>query len=156
MRTSDRLQAVLLDAGAWTAAALLGVVCLVVLRFALAEPRLAADRAAIPEAGSRGLRLAVFETSSCGWCRRFRSEAAPAYAASSRNTEAPLVFFDASRRHAGLRLAGPVTSVPTFVLLDGDHVEVDRVRGYPGSSERFLAAADRLMMAAARGERRGR
>ncbi len=101
-----------------------------------------------------GMTLLMVETETCSWCKRFHRDVAPGY------RDGPYVARAALRtirlgEHArqGYRLAGAVTSVPTFILLDSQGVEVDRIRGYPGPGQAFYGAMDRLLAKADRGER---
>jgi hypothetical protein len=57
---------------------------------------------------------------------------------------------------SGYRFAGAIRSVPTFVLVDASGIEIDRVRGYPGSGSLFCSAIDRMLAKADRGERAAR
>lgn len=95
--------------------------------------------------------LVMFETESCGWCRKFHREAAPAYATSSYAARAPLrTLHVATQDQDGYRLKGAVRTVPTFVMINREGVEVGRIRGYPGSGEAFMGLVAPLVAKAER------
>lgn len=97
-------------------------------------------------ASGDGLTLVVFETESCPWCKRFRRETATDYERSSRAGRAPLRYLHVSaQRDSGYRLKSNVRSVPTFVLIGSDGAEIDRIVGYPGGGDVFMAAVDRML-----------
>lgn len=89
------------------------------------------------EAGSAeslptGVELIAFEAPGCGYCPVFRRDVAPSYAGSRAGKTAPLRFVDINDPAvANLKLAGPVTMVPTLVLVR-DGVEIGRIAGYVG------------------------
>ncbi len=86
------------------------------------------DTAAIPT----GVELIAFEASGCIYCPVFRRDVAPTYAASRAGKAAPLRFIDVNDTAAdALKLSGPVTIVPTLVLVR-DGVEIGRISGYVG------------------------
>jgi hypothetical protein len=62
----------------------------------------------------------------------FRRDVAPSYAGSLAGKTAPLRFVDINdRTMESLKLASPVTVVPTLVLVR-DGVEIGRIAGYVG------------------------
>lgn len=82
---------------------------------------------------ARAAELVMFEEPGCVWCARWHAEIGPGYAASEEGQRAPL------RRHdirlgtpPGVQLERPVTSTPTFVLVDAGE-EKGRITGYPGA-----------------------
>ena len=102
------------------------------------------------------MTLLVVETSSCGWCKRFRKDVAPGYPDSGYARRAPIRYLDYNAvAGSGYRLGGDIRGVPTFILVDREGVEIDRYRGYPGGPERFYPAIDNLLDAAASGRRAG-
>jgi thiol-disulfide isomerase/thioredoxin len=90
--------------------------------------------------------LLVIETESCSWCRRFRRDVAPKYVNSSYESRAPLRYVHRDeQRQSGYRLKSSVSAVPTFVLVDTQGIEVDRLRGYPGGGAKFFSAVDHML-----------
>lgn len=86
-------------------------------------------------------RLVVFETASCGYCRRFRRTIAPAYANSNYQALAPLTYVrPGSHESQVFKLQKGIWSVPTFVLVDVNRREIARMQGLPSQDEfyRFL------------------
>jgi hypothetical protein len=76
------------------------------------------------------MELVVFEHPDCTSCPIFRSRIAPQYRQSRHESEAPLRFVDVTGPEAdGLRLASPITMVPTAVVMK-DGREFDRIAGY--------------------------
>jgi len=91
-------------------------------------------------------KLVVVETESCGWCRRFRRDVEPGYGQTVYAAQAPLHFVLArDLTSTGYQVRSPVRAVPTFILVDRQGREVDRLRGYPGGAAPFYAALDRLL-----------
>ena len=77
--------------------------------------------------------LVMFDQRGCYWCQRWNAEVAPAYSRSAEGRIAPLRRVDIrAQRTAGIALASPVTTTPTFVLVDHGR-EVGRITGYPGA-----------------------
>ena len=77
--------------------------------------------------------LLMFELQGCPWCRLWRSEVGPAYPKSVEGQRAPLRTVDIKGPPPeGVVLEKPVTSAPTFVLVE-DGREVGRITGYPGA-----------------------
>lgn len=91
--------------------------------------------------------LVVFESASCGWCRRFRDNVAPDYERSHLESRAPLRYVDVGeQRQSGYRIrGGRITATPTFVLVDSSGTEVDRLRGLPGGRGEFIPAVERML-----------
>jgi thioredoxin-related protein len=92
--------------------------------------------------------LLVFESASCVWCRRFRTNVAPHYERSHLETLAPLKYVDlgaASRTSAGYRLSGRIMATPTFVLVDRSGREIERLRGLPGDRDEFMLVVERML-----------
>jgi hypothetical protein len=79
-----------------------------------------------------GVELIAFEAPGCRYCPVFRRDVAPSYAASRAGMTAPLRYIDINDASASsLKLASPVTMVPTLVLVR-DGVEIGRIPGYVG------------------------
>ncbi len=90
--------------------------------------------------------LLVIESQSCGWCRRFRANVAPAYEQSRFDRLAPLKYLDVgTQRRSGYRLKSYATAVPTFVLVDAGGQEVARLRGLNGGPAQFLPAVEGML-----------
>ena len=91
--------------------------------------------------------LVVFESASCGWCRRFRESVAPDYERSHLDSRAPLKYVDVgAQRQSGYRLkSGRISATPTFVLVDRQGAEIDRLRGLPGGRGEFIPAVERML-----------
>lgn len=106
----------------------------------------AADADAIPPPTSETATLLVVETESCGWCKRFRRDVAPTYPESGYAHRAPLRFVLLQDLNStGYRMTSSVRAVPTFILIDREGREVDRLRGYPGGGKAFYGALDRML-----------
>lgn len=114
----------------WTSSALPR--CLVLgltAALAPAASRAAPDRDSLP---GTGFELIAFEAPGCNYCPIFRRDVVPSYAATRAGKAAPLRFIDVNDRAADqLQLSGPVTMVPTVVLVR-DGVEIGRINGYFG------------------------
>ena len=94
-----------------------------------AAPDLSTDPGSPPVTG---IELIAFEADGCNYCPVFRRDVAPSYAASRTGKMAPLRFVDVNdETAASLKLASPVTMVPTVVLVR-DGVEITRINGYVG------------------------
>lgn len=79
-----------------------------------------------------GVELIAFEAPGCRYCPVFRRDVAPSYATSHAGMTAPLRYVDINDASASsLKLASPVTMVPTLVLVR-DGVEIGRIPGYVG------------------------
>jgi thioredoxin-related protein len=106
-----------------------------------ADGKAAADATAVVAVRTSKLEFVVFETANCIYCSLFRRDVVPAYEASQRSDKPPMRFVDALGSEADkLRLAGPVTQVPTLVLVR-DGVEIDRLSGYTAPETFFQAIA---------------
>ncbi len=100
----------------------------------------------VPAPKSHTLTLLLVETETCGWCKRFRRDVMPTYGDSVQAMRAPLRTVDLRDLPAqGYRLKASVKAVPTFILVDRNGQELDRVRGYPGSGRPFYDAVDRML-----------
>jgi len=74
--------------------------------------------------------LIVIEKSGCFYCRLFRRDVGPAYAATPRAREVPMHYLDLEAAKARqLALARPIDVLPTVVLLRNGR-EVERIAGY--------------------------
>jgi hypothetical protein len=97
-------------------------------------------RAAPDMAPPRGatVEVIVIEAEGCRYCEVFRRDVWPAYVTSPRAHDAPMRFLDINDEAAEhLRLAGPVTLVPTVVVVR-DGAEVGRIAGYVGPENFFI------------------
>jgi thioredoxin-related protein len=84
--------------------------------------------------GSARMELVIFEHPDCTYCQVFRARVVPRYMNSDHANEAPLRFIDIATTGAntgarGVTLNGPITMVPTAVLVKQGR-EVDRIPGY--------------------------
>lgn len=105
-----------------------------------------AARDLISAPSSADAELIVIEVEGCLYCKVFRRDVLPGYLASPRSKEAPIRFVDYNTQTAAdLPLHGPVTIVPTFVMIK-DNREVGRLPGYVGRSE-FLRAVTHMLSA---------
>ena len=88
--------------------------------------------------------LLMFELKGCPWCVVWRREIGPIYPLSAEGLRAPLRIVDIKAPVPdGLVLDKPVTSSPTFVLVE-DGREVGRITGYPGA-DFFWGELDELL-----------
>lgn len=79
---------------------------------------------------SATMELVIFEHPDCIYCQVFRARVVPRYLNSDHASEAPLRFVDiANGGTRGVTLNGPITMVPTAVLIKQGR-EVDRIPGY--------------------------
>jgi hypothetical protein len=100
----------------------------------------------VPAPKSNSLTLLVVETDQCGWCKRFRRDVLPTYGESPQALRAPLKSVQLHELpQRGYRLAATVRSVPTFILIDRNGNEIDRIAGYPGAGRAFYTAIDRML-----------
>ncbi len=82
---------------------------------------------------AEGLRLLMLERPGCHYCVVFKRDIAPIYHRAEEGLLAPLVHADL--RHdlpEGITLTSRAHVTPTFILLDADGQEVERLTGYPG------------------------
>mgnify|MGYP002712403370 FL=1 len=80
----------------------------------------------------------------CPYCRRFRAEILPGYAAHPQGRAAPLREVDIDGPYPnGLALDRRPQLTPTFILLD-DGREVARIEGYPGKDAFWPMLGDML------------
>ena len=92
----------------------------------------------------RAAELLMFELQGCPWCVKWHREIGPGYPVSAEGLRAPLRIVDIKAPLPdGLALDQPVTSSPTFVLVDEGR-EVGRITGYPGA-EFFWGLLDALL-----------
>jgi len=95
-------------------------------------------------ASDGGVQLIVLEVKDCFACDLVRQHIQPAYARSPQSREVPLRYIDLNAVDAeSLGLAGPVTIVPTIVLMR-DGQEVSRIAGYTGPAIFFEAVEHML------------
>ncbi len=95
-------------------------------------------------AADGGVQLIVLEVKDCFACDLVRQHIQPAYARSPQSREVPLRYIDLNAVDAeSLGLAGPVTIVPTIVLMR-DGQEVSRIAGYTGPAIFFEAVEHML------------
>lgn len=103
-----------------------------------------AARDLISAPSSADAELIVIEVEGCVYCKVFRRDVLPGYLASQRSKEVPIRFIDYNTQAAAdLPLNGPVTIVPTFVMMK-DNREVGRLPGYVGRNEFFKAVTHML------------
>ena len=96
---------------------------LVVFLLALMPGALAAD----------GLRLLMVERPGCYYCVVFKRDVAPIYEKAEEGRLAPLVHYDLRNPLPDdITLTSRAHVTPTFILLDADGQELDRLTGYPG------------------------
>ncbi len=82
--------------------------------------------------GARNVELLMFDDPGCPWCRKWRAEVGPGYAASPEGRRAPLrTVMLRDGRPAGITLDSAIRASPTFVLVQ-DGREVGRITGYGG------------------------
>lgn len=140
--TADEAQELILNGAPWLAGATL---CLAGAVY-FAELLPASERPLPPRTASSTATLVVVETESCGWCRRFRRDVEPGYGQTAYAAQAPLHFVLArDLTSTGYQVKSPVRAVPTFILVDRQGREIDRLRGYPGGAAPFYAALDGLL-----------
>jgi thioredoxin-related protein len=90
------------------------------------------------------LEIVVIEERDCLYCRLFRRDLFPAYAAPPRAREVPMRFLDAGELAASrLTLKSAVDVVPTILVL-ADGAEIGRVPGY-ATREIFFRAINALL-----------
>jgi thioredoxin-related protein len=74
--------------------------------------------------------LIVIEKAECFYCRLFRRDVGPAYAATPRARDVPMHYLDLEAAKARqLALARPIEVLPTVVLLQNGR-EIERIAGY--------------------------
>ncbi|WP_333832875.1 hypothetical protein [Rubrimonas sp.] len=97
-----------------------------------APPMLRAEGPQDIAAPDGGLRLVMIEREGCVWCKRWKAEIGPIYAATEEGRRAPLRIVDVTRGWpAELAAYAPERMTPSFLLLRGTE-EIGRIRGYPG------------------------
>jgi thiol-disulfide isomerase/thioredoxin len=77
---------------------------------------------------AQALDLVMFSASWCLPCQRFKAEVLPYYYRTSLGRLVPITVFYGTD-NIGFSLSGPVSSLPTFVLVENGH-EVARFYGY--------------------------
>lgn len=128
-----------------TALGLLVAFVVLAAGFALSREEEAVTATSLPPVSDRAT-LVVVESASCGWCRRFRENVAPEYERSHLESRAPLRYIDVgAQRQSGYRLKSRVTATPTFILVNREGSEVDRLRGLPGGRDAFLPAIEQML-----------
>lgn len=89
--------------------------------------------------------LIVVEQAGCVYCARFDAEIAPVWPKTDEGRRAPLRRVDL---HAAwpedLSAVGKPTLTPTFILVDNEGREVDRLVGYPGDEHFWFLAGGLL------------
>ena len=89
-------------------------------------------------------QLVMYEEAGCVWCARWHAEVGPGYPHSEEGRAAPLRRVDLrAGGPSGVKLTRPVTSTPTFVLVENGE-ERDRLVGYPGA-EFFYPLLSRMI-----------
>lgn len=95
-------------------------------------------------------RLLLIEQVGCYVCTAFNRDVAPGYAASPEGQIAPLVHADLrGPLPEGVTLTSRPFVTPTFILLNAQGQEVDRLIGFPGEDFFWPYVAE--MIEAARG-----
>jgi len=103
--------------------------------------RAAIETSALP---APSLQLIVIEVPGCFYCRLFRRDVLPAYAATPNARRIPMRVIDLKAAKARkLSLARPIDVVPTVVLLRGGK-EIGRIPGYL-ARENFLRSINYLL-----------
>jgi hypothetical protein len=101
-------------------------------------------------ADQAGFRLLMVEQAGCAYCRMFNRDIAPIYHKSAEGAVAPLVHVDLrGPLPDGVTLVSRPYVTPTFILLDPDGVEVERLTGYPGDEFFWPYIANMLVQAGA-------
>ncbi|WP_254367868.1 thioredoxin fold domain-containing protein [Paracoccus sp. Z118] len=101
-------------------------------------------------AGGARWQMLMVESPGCPFCRQFRAEILPSYAAHPQGRAAPLLHVDFDGPWPnGLALASRPRVTPTFILLEGGK-EIGRIEGYPGREAFWPAVAEMLQDAEAR------
>ncbi len=82
---------------------------------------------------AQDLRLLMIERPGCYYCIVFKRDVAPIYYKSPEGQRAPLVHADLRYPLPdGVTLSSRAHVTPTFVLLNAEGHEVERLTGYPG------------------------
>ncbi len=77
--------------------------------------------------------LLVVDQPNCPYCERFNAEIAQAYPNTDEGQRAPLVRVQLNAPWPDkYSFINPAAVTPTFILVDDDGEEVDRLVGYPG------------------------
>lgn len=80
-----------------------------------------------------GLRLLMVERTGCYYCIVFKRDVEPIYNRAPEGQIAPLVHYNLrDPLPEGITLASRAFVTPTFILLDAQGQELDRLTGYPG------------------------
>jgi hypothetical protein len=80
-----------------------------------------------------GFRLLMVEQPGCAYCRIFNRDIAPIYARAPEGRAVPLVHVPLREpAPEGVTLASRPFATPTFILIDPDGTEIDRIVGYAG------------------------
>lgn len=116
--------------------------------FALLLALLPASGAVAQDAS--GFRLLMIEQAGCYYCRVFNRDVAPVYESSTEGLAAPLLRADLrGALPDGVTLSSLPFVTPTFILLDPNGVEVERLTGYPGDDFFWPYIGDMLVQAGA-------
>ncbi|MEO1206777.1 MAG: thioredoxin fold domain-containing protein [Pseudomonadota bacterium] len=108
------------------------------------SPARAAVDPTIQTAPKNQTELVVVETLDCAYCRSFRQNLLPAYAASRRAKETPIRFINYKEvRKSGISLKQPISIVPTILVLD-DGREIGRIPGLTGQ-ELFFKSIQHIL-----------
>lgn len=111
---------------------------------ALALPRIVSAAPANVIRGASSLRLMMVTERTCEFCRAWRTQIAPGFAASGPGRMAPLFEVDLYGPYPdGLALARRPRLTPSFILLD-DGFEIGRIEGYVGQRD-FYPHLERMM-----------
>lgn len=101
-----------------------------------------------PDSGARPAatanELVVVEVKNCAYCRVFRRDLLPAYAASTKARDVPIRFLEVEEvSKAGIALRGPINIVPTVLVLEQGR-EIGRIPGLTGQ-DTFFRAIDYIL-----------
>lgn len=88
--------------------------------------------------------LVVIEVTDCAYCRVFRRDLLPAYAASNQARDVPIRFLKVDEvSRSGSALRAPINIVPTVLVLEQGR-EIGRIPGLTGQ-DTFFRAIDLIL-----------
>lgn len=88
--------------------------------------------------------LVVIELKNCAYCRVFRRDLLPAYAASTQARDVPIRFLEVEQvGKSGIALRSPIQIVPTVLVLEEGR-EIGRIPGLTGQ-DTFFRAIDLIL-----------
>jgi hypothetical protein len=83
-------------------------------------------------AHAQDLRLVMIERPGCVYCIVFKRDVAPIYVLSEEGQRAPLVHKDIRALPPEMEFVSRPFVTPTFILINAEGKELDRLTGYPG------------------------